>query len=247
MNRAATKVLAADLSSDLVLAHKILYRHGVLDAWGHVSVRDPMRADSFWMAKAMPPAFVESDHLVQLDLDGCVVDGPTEDLFLERFIHAAVYAARPDVGSVLHSHSPGMVVFGVSDTPLTPLTQVAGFLGQGAPVFEIRDVDGGDDFLISTMSLGRAMSERLGAANAVLLRGHGWVSVATSIRQVVWRGIYGELNANQQLAAARLGSVRTLSSDEAAFAARNTPPDRNRAWDLWVHEVRTSSHTREPI
>ena len=136
-------------------------------------------------------------------------------MYIERFIHGEIYKARDDVAAVLHNHSPALIPFTVTDVPLRPLTQVAGFLGSGVPVFDIRDVDSGPDLLIANGEQASALAHTLGKHAVALLRGHGAVVVADTLQQLVWRGIYAELNARQQLEALRIGSVRYLSAAEA--------------------------------
>jgi ribulose-5-phosphate 4-epimerase/fuculose-1-phosphate aldolase len=221
------------LLSDLVTAHHILHDQGVLDAFGHISVRDQRNSGRFWMSRSIAPAQVTRDDLLLFGLSGNPVDGSSRKLFLERFIHSEIYRARPDVMAVAHTHSPMLIVYSVSSTRLRPLSQVSGFLGTGAPVFDIRSVDKGGDMLIRTPELGKALARKLGQSALVLMRGHGSATVGDSIRQLVWRAIYAEVNAQQQIQAMLMGRVKYLSRQEARHAARTIPNDPDRAWELW--------------
>ena len=136
--------MANSLISDLVVANRILFSEGVLDGFGHVSVRDARNADRFWLARSMAAGLVEARDIMAFDLDGAPIDARGRAVFLERFIHSEIYRARPDVQSVVHSHSPNLVPFGVTPVKLKPLYHMTGFLGDGVPVFEIRKVAGAE-------------------------------------------------------------------------------------------------------
>ncbi len=152
-----------EVINELVTANRILFRQGVVDAYGHVSTRHPQIPDAFLIASGKAPALVSADHIVELDLDGQEIRGTPQSLYLERFIHAEIYRARPDVGAVVHSHSPSVLPFSVVPTAqLRPICHMSGFLYSGAPVFEIREAAGdGSDLLISTPQLGRALAATL--------------------------------------------------------------------------------------
>jgi ribulose-5-phosphate 4-epimerase/fuculose-1-phosphate aldolase len=233
--------LDPELVEKLVLANHILYRHGVLDAWGHISVRDPVDPSRFWMTCDRAPALVTAEDIIEYDADSEPIDAGGRRVFLERFIHGEAYRARPDVNAVIHSHSPEIIAFGVSETPLRPITQVAGFLEDGAPVFDLHEVDPTPNLLIVNREQAAAVAERLGAAAIVLLRGHGEVTVASSVELLVWRAYYANLNARQLRQALSLGPVRYLTPEEARFASENVPPGKGmqRIWGLWCHELRT--------
>jgi ribulose-5-phosphate 4-epimerase/fuculose-1-phosphate aldolase len=184
----------ASVLQDLVDANHILYRQRVVDGFGHVSARHPSDPRRFIMARSMAPGLVTRADLMLLGLDGAPLAAHAPPAYLERFIHAAIYAARPDVAAVVHNHSPGVIPFGaVPDAPLRPICHLAGFIGAAAPVFEIRDAAGrATDMLIRTPQLGAALAARLGAANLILMRGHGATMVGHSIRQAVFRAVYTE-------------------------------------------------------
>ncbi len=222
------------LLADLVAANHILADQGVLDAWGHVSVRDPENPERFWLSRSVAPSLVTAEDILEHDIDSEPVSPDGRKLYIERYIHGEAYRARPDVMAVCHHHSPTLVSFSVSRTLLRPLTGPAGFLGTGVPVFDIRDVDKGPVLIIVNAEQGRAAARALGQHAVLLLARHGAIAVGNSLRQVVWRGVYSELNARQQIDAMRLGpDVDYLSPEEAAYAAERVPPDNERAWNLW--------------
>jgi ribulose-5-phosphate 4-epimerase/fuculose-1-phosphate aldolase len=230
---------AADraLIDKLVLANRILYRQGVVDGFGHVSVRHDRSADHFLLARNMAPGLVRREDIVTFDLDGAPVDAAGRRVYLERFIHAEIYRARPDVQSVVHSHSPDVIPFGVTGTSLQPVFHMSGFLAEGSALFEIRDVAGDTDMLISNASLGVALAAALGSRSTVLMRGHGSTVVGASLEQAVYRAIYAEVNARLQTQARQLGEVTYLNANEAAKAAATNDTQLPRVWDLWTREI----------
>jgi ribulose-5-phosphate 4-epimerase/fuculose-1-phosphate aldolase len=173
-------------------------------------------------------------------LDGDPVNAGGRKVYLERFIHGEVYRRRPDVVAVVHSHSHAIVPLSVvKGMRLRALFHMAGFVGQGAPVFEIREAGGdGTDLLISSNALGRALAEHFDGHDIVLMRGHGSTVVGGSLRQAVWRAVYAELNARYQIEAMRLGEVTFLTEAESRACVANVEAQVQRPWDLWVEQAR---------
>ena len=221
------------LLEDLVAANRILSDHGVLDAYGHISARDPAHPRHYWISRSMAPALVTAADIIACDLDNRPVRPGETRLFFERVIHGEIYQARPDVMAVLHNHSPSLIPFCNSDTRLRPMVGSAAFLGEGAPVFDIRTVDDEGDLNICTIPQAQGLAQALGRHGLLLLRGHGAVAVGESIRQVVRRAIIAESNAKQQLQASLLGPVHFLTASEIDYARRMKPKDPERAWQLW--------------
>jgi ribulose-5-phosphate 4-epimerase/fuculose-1-phosphate aldolase len=230
------------LINDLVSANHILYNEGVVDGFGHVSVRHPERPDRYLLARSLAPAVVTRDDIMEFDLDSNAIDARDRRPYLERFIHGEIYRARADVHSIVHSHSPAVIPFGVTGVALKPIYHLGGFLGAGVPNFEIREA-GGDrtDMLIRTPQLGVALATALGAAAYALMRGHGSVAVGRSLKQTVYRAIYAEANARLQAEASRLGEVTFLNDDEAANAAATNDEVLDRPWELWKSRVGESA------
>lgn len=221
------------LVDKLVVANRILYDQGIVDGLGHVSVRHDTVPDVFLLSCNRAPGLVVRRDILCYDLDGHVVGATTERSYLERFIHGAIYRARPDVVAVVHSHSPSVIPFGVTGHRLRPIYHMAGFLGSGSALFEIRETGGETDMLIRSPELGRALAESLGTHARVLMRGHGSTTVGGSIEQVVYRAIYADLNARLQAQAMAMGPVQYLSDDEARLAAAANDTQIARSWDLW--------------
>jgi HCOMODA/2-hydroxy-3-carboxy-muconic semialdehyde decarboxylase len=226
------------LIEDLVVANKVLADQGVLDGFGHVSVRHDKDPNRYLMSRSMAPALVKSGDILEYDLDSVAVDAKGQALFLERFIHGEIYKRRPDVKAIVHSHSPSVIPFGVSQTRLRPIYHMSSFLGVDAPIFEIRDVAGGSsDLLVRNPEIGHALARALGESAVVLMRGHGSVTVGTSIPQVVFRAYYAEMNARLQWQALQLGAVTYLSEGEAAASAKTNDALVMRPWELWKRKA----------
>jgi HCOMODA/2-hydroxy-3-carboxy-muconic semialdehyde decarboxylase len=222
-----------ELIEDLVAANRILTQQGVLDAYGHISARDLTSPQHYWISRSMPPALVTAADIIACDLDNNPVRAGETRLFFERVIHGEIYKARPDVMAVLHNHSPSLIPFCNSDTRLRPMVGNAAFLGEGAPVFDIRTIDDEGDLNICTVPQAKGLARALGEHCLVLLRGHGAVVVGQSVRQAVRYAILAERNARQQIEATLLGGVHFLTASEIAFAKRSKPKDPDRAWRLW--------------
>ena len=228
----------ATLMEDLVLANRILFMEGVVDGFGHVSARRDPNVDRFLLARSIAPGTVTSADIMEYDLDGNPVDERGRRSYLERFIHSEIYRARPDVQAIVHSHSPSVIPFGVTGTQLRPIFHMSGFLGSSTPIFEIRDAGGpATDMLIRDRKLGAALAKSLGTATFALMRGHGSVAVGTSVKQVVYRAIYAEVNARLQSEAQRLGAITFLNEREAANAMETNNGVLDRPWELWKSRV----------
>lgn len=234
---------AADqaLVEKLATANRILFDQGVVDGFGHISVRHDKSPDHFLLSCNRAPGLVRPEDILSYDLNGDLAAPSDKRSYLERFIHSEIYRVRPDVVSVVHSHSPSMIPFGVTGQRLRPVFHMSGFLGSGSSLFEIRDAGGNTDMLIRDSGLGKALAQSLGQHNCVLMRGHGSTTVAPSIELAVYRAIYAEVNAKLQLQAAALGPINFLTEEEAALAAATTEGQVVRAWDLWRGRLDTAS------
>jgi ribulose-5-phosphate 4-epimerase/fuculose-1-phosphate aldolase len=216
---------------ELVLANHILANEGVLDGYGHVSVRDPADPSHYHLARSQAPALVTAADIIEYGLDSAPVTVGSATGYVERFIHGEIYRIRPDVMAVVHCHCPDVIPFAATSVPMRPLYHMASFIGDGVPVFEIRRSAGTTDMLISTAELGRALAETLGAKSAALMRGHGAVVVARSLHRVVGQAYYLNLNARLQIQAIQLAGrdVAYLDPEEA----KKAPQDYERSWDFW--------------
>ncbi|MDP9105238.1 MAG: class II aldolase/adducin family protein [Candidatus Eremiobacteraeota bacterium] len=228
-----------DLTADLVIANRVLFRHGIIDAFGHVSARSGADPERFLLARNMAPALVEPEDVMPFALDGAPLDGDTRTPYLERFIHGSIYRARPDVGAVVHSHAASLIPFGVvRGVTLRPVFHMSSFLRGKVPVFEIRDAAGPDnDMLVRDEALGDALATELGNEPAVLMRGHGATIVGGDVREAVFRAIFTAQNAALQAEAMRLGEVTFLSDTESLRSSQSNAGQIERAWSLWSRET----------
>lgn len=231
-------VASPELIADLVAANHILFDQGVVDAFGHISVRHDRRPDRFLLARNMAPGNVTAADIVEFDLDGNPVNAAGRKVYLERFIHSEIFRARPDVMSVVHSHSHNIVPLSVvKGVKLRAIFHMAGFIGEAAPVFEIRETAGdATDLLISDNALGRALAAQFAESDIALMRGHGSTVVANSVPLAVYRAVYAELNARYQLQASALGEVTYLTAAEGRACVGRVEGQVQRPWDLWKAE-----------
>lgn len=224
---------------DLVLASRILSNEGVLDSFGHVSARDPHRADRFYLSRARAPGLVEPGDILEFDLGSAPV-APTEHrVFAERVIHGCIYRARPDVMAVCHHHAPSMLPFCVTQVALEPVFHLGATMGETVPVWDSQDEFGDTNLLVTTDAQGTSLARALGGNWTVLMRRHGATVAARSVREVVFRSIYGARNAEFQSRAMQLGAVTPLTPGErkAAGEFNLTPLALDRAWEQWVSGV----------
>ncbi len=236
---------------DLLAANRILSNEGVIDAFGHVSCRHPLRPAHFLMSRARAPALVTADDLMEFDADGVPVDPRGRHPYVERYIHAAIYQARADVRSVVHDHSTEVIPFGVSTVPLRPVSHIGGLIGERVPVWDVQEKFGSDsNLMVVNLDMGRDLAERLGGGSAVLMRGHGAAVAGPSIRVAVIVAIMLNLQARLQREAIALGGdVKYLSPGEVAATSRTfsaeTPGDAiGRTWEYWCVRAGVPFHPR---
>jgi ribulose-5-phosphate 4-epimerase/fuculose-1-phosphate aldolase len=222
------------LIDDLVASNRILYDQGVVDGFGHVSARHDKDPNRYLLARSMAPALVTADDVMEYDLDSTPIDQRSHAMYLERFIHGEIYKLRPDVKAIVHSHSPAVLPYANTKVQLRPMNHIASFLGGGVPVFEIRDVAGpASNLLISNPALGHALATTLGPHSIALMRGHGSVAAAQSVRHATFRAIYTEVDARMESEALRLGDPTFLNDAEAVAATKTVDGLVDRPWELW--------------
>lgn len=227
-----------ELIEDLVVANRILVRYDVLDGMGHVSVRHDLNPNRFLLSRSRAPVLVTADDILEYDLNGVAVDLHGRPQYSERFIHAEIYKARPDVNAVVHNHSPAVIPFGVSDVPLRPIYHMASHMKEGIPVFEIRDDFGITNMLVNTPERGASLVKALGDSPSVLMRGHGIAVTGPALPYAVGRSIYTQINADLQLKAISLGgNITYLDPGEAqAQLDRGEHRGYSRSWELWKRD-----------
>ncbi|HEX9672510.1 MAG TPA: class II aldolase/adducin family protein [Burkholderiales bacterium] len=233
--------VAAELLRDLAAASRILAAQGVVDGFGHVSMRHPSAPDRFLMARSIAPALVTPGDIIEYDLDSNPCNAGGRGSFLERFIHGEIYKARPDIMSVVHSHSPAVIPFGLVGVPMQAMFHNAAFIAAGVPVFDIRETFGATDMLVSNGAKGVALAKVMGKKDVVLMRAHGAVACGPTLQSAVFRAVYTEVNARIQHWTAALGDgapIAALDSEEGRLADAVNETAGKRAWDLWRNQVR---------
>ena len=226
---------------ELVIANRILAHMQVLDAYGHVSIRHPEDPSRHFLSRSTGPAIVEVDDIVEFTHDGASARAETRPLYLERFIHGAVYAARPDVQAVLHAHAEDVLPFTISSVPFRPVLQNVGDMGAPIPIWDIADRFGsGTDLLVRNLDHGNDLAATLGKGRVALMRSHGFVSTGRTLNDLVRLSVYIPRNARVLMAALRLGGeVKSLHPAEMAARTAIDPesPAMRRGWELWAREA----------
>ena len=219
---------------ELVTANRILAREEIVDSFGHVSIRHPTRKDRYLLSRARAPERIEAADIMEFTLEGDPVDARGRKPYLERFIHGALYEARPDVTCVVHNHSASTIPFGITGKKIKPLLHMCASIGHDVPLWDSHDKFGDTGLLVDSMAMGRDLAKRVGKGRTALMRGHGAVVAAQGIRQAIWIAIYLELNAKLQMQAMGMGKIKFLTSGEVdKIISRHGPFSFNRAWENW--------------
>lgn len=225
----------------IVHANRILAHQGVVDAYGHISMRHPDKPDRFLMARSRSPELVTVPDILEYGLDGEPIDAGDMPVYLERYIHAGVYEARPDVHSVVHSHADELIPFTVTGVKLRPMFHTAARLGHDIPVWDIRTNFGDSNLLVINIDQGRDLAKTLGDNRVALMRGHGNVVAMPHVQAAVTTAIQAQRNARLQMAAMQMGEITFLSEGEIDIAGDIVAKDRSvghdRAWEYYVHRA----------
>src|ERR1700734_698600 len=224
-----------DILRDLVVANRILSNEDVVDAYGHISVRHPENPKRFFMSRSLAPELVERHDLIEFDQMGEPVSDKRQP-YLERFIHAAIFEARPDIVAVVHAHAEDTLPFGIVAKPLEPVIHSGSFIGGKGPGWDIRKKFGAPDLLVRNMAQARDLAKCMGAGSVALMRGHGFASAARSIIEVVRLSVYLPRNARVQMNAMRMGGKpKPLSKGEIAARAAGYRPGSTETWRAWEY------------
>jgi HCOMODA/2-hydroxy-3-carboxy-muconic semialdehyde decarboxylase len=235
--------MAERLITELVIANRILAREEVVDAYGHVSVRNPDNPERFFLSHSLAPVFVQRTDILEFDLEGQPVGSDRRTPYLERFIHGAIYEARPDVVAVVHAHAEDTLPFGIAPARLKPVIHSGAFIGADVPVWDIaRRFGDKTNLLVTNVAQGRDLAKTLAKNNVVLMRGHGFAAAAKSLIDVVRMSVYLPRNARVQFRAMQLGRVRPLAKGEIQARTGGTgykpdSPETQRAWQYWAERA----------
>jgi HCOMODA/2-hydroxy-3-carboxy-muconic semialdehyde decarboxylase len=231
------------LLRDLAIANRILAREGVVDAFGHISIRHPERTERYFMARSRSPELVTVADLMEFELDGTPVDARGRTPYSERFIHGAIYETRKDVQSVIHNHSHEIIPYGITPIKLRPVLHVGAAIGDDVPVWDIRKKFGDTNMLVLNMEQGRDLAATLGANRVALMRGHGCAVAGKTLREAVFTAIYLQVNAKLQTEAMTLSDdVQYLSPGELAKTKEMVSQELGlqRAWEYWTMRANRS-------
>ena len=231
------------LITELVIANRILANEDVVDAYGHVSVRNPEAPERFFLAHSKSPALIEAADIVEHTLDGQAYKPERRPLYLERFIHAAIYEARPEVMAVVHAHAEDVLPFTITKARLRPVIHSGAFIGAEVPVWDIAERFGDrTNLLVTNLDQGRDLAGTLAGHSVALMRGHGFAAAARSLIDVVRMSVYLPRNARVQHKAMQLGELKPLSAGEINARAAGTgykpqSPETQRAWQYWAQRA----------
>jgi ribulose-5-phosphate 4-epimerase/fuculose-1-phosphate aldolase len=236
--------------SDLVIANRILAHEGVVDAYGHVSMRHPDNPERFILSRSRSPELVDAADIMEFKLDGAVVDDDRRPPYLERFIHGSIYEARPDVMAVVHSHAEETLAFGITEVALRPMMHVGGLLGPHMPVWDIAEKFGDNtNLLVTNPDQGRDLAQRLGDGKVALMRGHGFAAAATTVQEAVRLAIFLPINARVMSDALGLNApIKALSPGEIERRRVYDPKASEswRAWEYWAGRAGVGDLLGEP-
>jgi HCOMODA/2-hydroxy-3-carboxy-muconic semialdehyde decarboxylase len=230
--------MAREAAEELAIASRVLAELGVFDAAGHVSMRDPRNPDRFLMSRSLAPALVTAGDIMAFTLDSSPCDARGRAPFIERYLHGEIYRTRVDVMAIAHGHSPAVIPFGLTTTPMRAMYHNAAFLAAGVPVFDIRERFGVTDIVINSAERGAAAAAALAGKAVVLLRAHGFIAVGPSIQAAVFRAVFTEISARVQLQATTLGGpIAALDAEEGRLADAINLATVGRSWELWKRRV----------
>jgi len=226
---------------DLVIANRVLAHQGVVDAYGHVSIRHPDKPDHFLLSRSRSPELVTEADIMEFTLDGKIVGDDKRPPYLERFIHGSLYETRPDVGAVVHSHAEETLPFGITGVPIKPVIHVAASMGAEVPVWDIAEKFGDNtNLLVVNPEQGRDLAKRMGKGRVTLMRGHGFAAVGATVHDVVRTSVYLPVNARIITTALRLApTYKALAPGEIDVRWMQNPkaPETWRAWEYWARRA----------
>ena len=221
---------------DLVVGNRILANENILDAYGHISARNPDNPEHYFLSCSRSPELVQRCDIMEFRLDGTPIVDDQRTPYLERFIHGAVYEHNPETSAVVHSHAEEILPYSISRQSLIPVIHSAGIIGPIAPVWDIADKFGDTNLLVVNIEQGRDLAIGLGTNRVVLMRGHGFASAGRSLSEVVRVSIMLARNARVLTTALQFGDVQALTTGEVALRQKMNPNGREfyRAWEYWA-------------
>jgi len=231
-----------DLVAELALANRILAHEGVLDAFGHVSVRHPDDPNRYLLSRSRSPLLIEPDDILEYTLDSKPVKPPTVHLYAERVIHGCVYQARKDVMAVCHHHAPAVMPFCIAGKPIQPVFHLGAAMGEDVPFWDQHVEFGDTNLLVVKPEEGQSLARALGQHPFVLMNRHGATVVGGGLKELVSRSIFICQNADYQLRALALGTPDRLRPGEVKLAGAISlmPNVVTRTWEYWSMRLKAS-------
>lgn len=228
---------ADEAIAQCVLANRILYNEKILGVYGHISVRNPENENTFFQSRSLSPGLVTKKDILELDLDGNVVNNTEMKPYGERIIHSSILKIRKDVNAVFHGHLRSVIPFSCTNIAIKPIAHFGAMFYEGIPFYDDYDVSSG--MLIATREEGERVARVLGNARAIILRGHGVCVVGKNVQTMVMASIYLNDNAQIQFNAIQLGKPKYLSYEEArkATTIMESKLPLERAWNYWVNRA----------
>lgn len=229
----------SEAARELVVANRILAHEGVVDSFGHVSVRHPDNPERYLLSWARAPELIEEQDIIEFTLDGDGFDLRDRRPYGERMIHGAIYESRKDVNAVIHNHSYDVIPFASTGAELRPVMHTCGVIGDGIPVWDIRDRFGETDHLVVTMDQGRDLAGHLGEKSIALMKRHGCVVTGATVQEAVMKAVYLQVNARLQLQAMHIGTPDFLTPKEIeeCTATQLSPLGLERTWEAWCRRA----------
>lgn len=225
---------------ELALANRMVANEGVLDAFGHVSMRHPDNPNRYFLSRSLAPQLVAPADFIEYDLGSQPIREPSVTQYSERVIHGEIYKARPDVMSVCHHHAPAFMPLLATGTDYVPVFHLGAVGGIKPPFWDQHDEFGDTNMLVVKPAEGASLARALGPHRMVLMKRHGVTVVGASVRDCVFRTIYAARNAEYQVQALTVGGgVASLTPGETEMAGRigTQTTGLTRAWEYWAMRV----------
>ena len=225
---------------ELALANRIVANEGVIDAFGHVSMRHPDNPNRYLLSRSRAPELVTADDFIEYDINSQPLRDPGVGQYSERVIHGEIYKARPEVNSVCHHHCPAFMPLLATGTDYMPIFHLGAVGGIRPPFWDQRDEFGDTNMLVVKPEEGASLARALGKHWMVLMMRHGVTVAGISVRDCVFRSVYSARNAEYQVLALTIGSeIATLSPGETKLAGQISAKTTGlmRSWEYWSMRI----------
>jgi HCOMODA/2-hydroxy-3-carboxy-muconic semialdehyde decarboxylase len=225
---------------ELALANRIVANEGIIDAFGHVSMRHPDHPNRYLLSRSRAPELVTPEDFIEYDIESQPLRDPGVGQYSERVIHGEIYKARPEVNSVCHHHCPAFMPLLATGTDYVPIFHLGAVGGIRPPFWDQRDEFGDTNMLVIKPEEGASLARALGKHWMVLMMRHGVTVAGTSVRDCVFRSVFSARNAEYQVRSMSVGSnIASLSPGEARLAGQisGKTTGLTRSWEYWSMRV----------